>query len=89
MAPAFGARKPRLMKKQEGHLTDNPYVKNIEDLEIVEDFLPPPHELAEATHVATITIPLNLETLEFYVSLAQAHNLAVKELIKRVNSMSI
>ena len=72
------------MKRQERHLTDNPYVKHIEDLEIVEDFLPPPQDLAKAAQVVTIKVPFEVDALEFYRSLAQTHRLTVKEVIKRV-----
>ncbi len=33
------------MKKRKIIYTDNPDLPNIEDLEVVEDFLPPPKEL--------------------------------------------
>ncbi|MFN8492033.1 MAG: hypothetical protein U0350_30810 [Caldilineaceae bacterium] len=71
------------MKVKE-ELIDNPYVDDITDLEIIEDFLPPPHALAKARHIVTITIPLNAETIEFYTLRAQAYKIPVKELMKQV-----
>ena len=50
----------------------------------VPDFLPPPHELAKARTLVTITIALDLETLKFFQKQAQKHGSKYQRMIREV-----
>ena len=69
------------MKKRTVEYTDNP---EIGELEIVEDFLPPPEVMAKMPAVVTAEIELSNESMNFLIKQAKQHNISYKRMIRRV-----
>ncbi len=67
------------MKKREND-PDMPHGKLTE----VPDFLPPPHELAKARTIVTVTIGLDLETISFFKKQAQKQGKKYQKMIREV-----
>ena len=53
-------------------------------LEVVEDFLPPPEELAFSEETVKVTITLSTESVEFFKSEAKKHNTQYQRMIRRL-----
>ena len=60
--------------------TDEP----IGPLEVVEDFLPPPEELAFSEETVKVTITLSKESVEFFKGEAEKHNTQYQRMIRRL-----
>jgi len=54
------------------------------DLEVVEDFLPPPEELINAPITVKVTISLSLASINFFKRAAERNNTQYQKLIRRV-----
>ena len=50
----------------------------------VEDFLPPPHELASAEKTMKITISLNKSNIEFFKRQAKKHKTKYQRMIRHI-----
>lgn len=53
-------------------------------LEIVDDFLPSPEELAFAEESVKVTIALSKESVEFFKSEARKHNTQYQRMIRKL-----
>jgi predicted DNA binding CopG/RHH family protein len=53
-------------------------------LEVVEDFLPSPEELAKADQVVKVTIALSQESIDFFKAQAKQHNTSYQRMIRRL-----
>lgn len=60
--------------------TDEP----IGDIEIIEDFLPSPDELAFRDESIKITISLSKSSIEFFKGEAEKHNTPYQKMIRRL-----
>ncbi|MDA0831628.1 MAG: CopG family transcriptional regulator [Proteobacteria bacterium] len=60
--------------------TDEP----LGDIEIIEDFLPSPDELAFRDESIKITISLSKSSIEFFKSEAEKHNTPYQKMIRRL-----
>ena len=60
--------------------TDEP----LGDIEIIEDFLPSPDELAFRDESIKITISLSKSSIEFFKSEAEKHNTPYQKIIRRL-----
>jgi len=65
--------------------------KNIEytdeplgDLKVVDDFLPPPEELAFREEDVKVTLSLSKSSVDFFKRAAKAHHTPVQEMIRRL-----
>ena len=58
--------------------------ESIGPLEVVEDFLPPPEELAFTEETVKVTITLSKESVEFFKSEAKKHNTQYQRMIRRL-----
>lgn len=56
----------------------------IENYEIIEDFLPPPHELAFKEDTVKITIALSKSSVAFFKAKALEHNTGYQKMIRRL-----
>ncbi|MEP5766222.1 MAG: hypothetical protein ABJ308_16610 [Halieaceae bacterium] len=56
----------------------------IGDLEIVEDFLPPPEQLAFSEETVKVTIALSKESVDFFKGEAKKHNTKYQKMIRRL-----
>lgn len=56
----------------------------IEDVEIIEDFLPSPEELAFKEETVKITIALSRQSIEFFKNQASQHQTQYQKLIRRL-----
>lgn len=50
----------------------------------VPDFLPPPSELAKAKTIVTVTIGLDLKTIDFFKAEAEKHGRKYQRMIREV-----
>ena len=69
------------MKKEMVEYTDNP---ELGELEVVEDFLPSPEQLAKADQVVKVTIGLSQESIDFFKQQAKQHNTSYQRMIRRL-----
>jgi len=53
-------------------------------LEVIEDFLPPPEELAFAAETVKVTIALSKESVDFFKLEAKKHNTQYQRMIRRL-----
>ena len=53
-------------------------------LEVVDDFLPPPEELAFAEDTVKVTISLSRESVDFFKAEAKKHNTQYQRMIRRL-----
>ena len=67
------------MKKEISEYTDNP---EIGELEIIEDFLPSPEQLAKADQVVKVTSGLSQESIDFFKTQAKQHNTSYESIIR-------
>jgi len=56
----------------------------IGDLEVVDDFLPPPEELAFSEETVKVTIALSKESIDFFKAEAKKHNTKYQKMIRRL-----
>ena len=56
----------------------------IAELEVVDDFLPPPEELAFSEETVKVTIALSKESVEFFKNEARKHNTKYQKMIRRL-----
>lgn len=56
----------------------------ISDSEIVEDFLPPPHELVFKEQNVKVTLALSERSIEFFKAKAKEYNVPYQTMIKRI-----
>lgn len=70
------------MKKRKIIYTDNPDLPDIEDLEIVEDFLPPPHELVFKYSKKKIALDLETNIIEFFKEHAKRLHSSYQQVIQ-------
>lgn len=56
----------------------------IGELEVVDDFLPPPEELAFSEKTVKVTIALSEESIEFFKAEARKHNTKYQKMIRRL-----
>jgi predicted DNA binding CopG/RHH family protein len=65
-------------------MVEYPSNAEIGELEIVEDFLPSPEQLAKADVVVKVTIGLSQESIEFFKRQAKEHNTSYQRMIRRL-----
>ena len=58
--------------------------ESIGDIEIVEDFLPSPNELAFRDETVKVTISLSKSSVEFFKKEAQRHKTPYQKMIRRL-----
>ena len=56
----------------------------IGEIEVVEDFLPPPEELAFSEETVKVTITLSKESVDFFKREASKHNTQYQKMIRRL-----
>jgi predicted DNA binding CopG/RHH family protein len=56
----------------------------IEELEVIEDFLPAPEELAFSEETVKVTIALSQESIDFFKAEARKHNTKYQKMIRRL-----
>ena len=56
----------------------------IEALEVVDDFLPPPEQLAFSDETVKVTISLSKESVRFFKDEAKKHNTKYQKMIRRL-----
>ena len=56
----------------------------IDDIEVVDDFLPTPEELAFKEDTVKVTIALSRSSVEFFKSKASENNTAYQKMIRRL-----
>jgi predicted DNA binding CopG/RHH family protein len=54
------------------------------ELEIIKDFLPPPHELAFKEDTVKVTIALSQSSVRFFKEQAKKHNTQYQKMIRRL-----
>ena len=54
------------------------------ELEVVEDFLPPPEELVPKADTVKVTIGLNKSTVEFFKTQARQNHTQYQKMIRRL-----
>lgn len=74
-----GARENGFMSKKIKY-TDGP----IGPVEVVEDFLPPPEDLAFSEETVKVTITLSQESVDFFKREAKKHNTQYQRMIRRL-----
>ncbi len=76
---AIGERENESMKSKRKY-TDGP----IDEIEIIEDFLPSPEELAFKEDTVKVTISLSRSSIEFFKEEAGKHNTPYQKMIRRL-----
>ena len=66
--------------KNKTNYSDGP----IEDVRVVEDFLPPPEELAFREETVKVTIALSKASLDFFKQEAAKHQVSYQRMIRRL-----
>ncbi|MCH7742439.1 MAG: CopG family transcriptional regulator [Proteobacteria bacterium] len=56
----------------------------IDDLEVIDDFLPSPDELAFKNDTVKVTITLSKSSVDFFKAKASEHNAAYQKMIRRL-----
>ena len=56
----------------------------IEEVRVVEDFLPPPEELAYREETVKVTIALSKASVEFFKQEAAKHQVSYQKMIRRL-----
>ena len=79
MAPDTGAREGEFMSAKIKY-TDEP----IGNIEVVEDFLPSPEELAAADATVKVTIALSADSVDFFKREAKKHGTQYQRMIRRL-----
>jgi predicted DNA binding CopG/RHH family protein len=74
-----GEKGGKFMKKKIKY-TDEP----LGDLRVVDDFLPPPEELAFKEETVKITIALSKSSVDFFKREAERHNTQYQKMIRRL-----
>jgi len=72
------------MKKEDDIYTDDFGDGPIGELTIVEDFLPPPAEIAKAIKKQKVTIMLSASSRDFFKEEAARHGVSYQAMIRRV-----
>jgi predicted DNA binding CopG/RHH family protein len=54
------------------------------EAEVVQDFLPPPEQLAVAETVVKVTISLSLRSIEFFKEAAERNNTSYQRMIRHL-----
>jgi predicted DNA binding CopG/RHH family protein len=76
---ATGEREGESMKSKRKY-SDGP----IDEIEVVEDFLPSPEELAFKEDTVKVTISLSRSSIEFFKEEAGKHNTQYQKMIRRL-----
>jgi predicted DNA binding CopG/RHH family protein len=76
---ATGEREGEFMKSKRKY-SDGP----IDEIEVVEDFLPSPEELAFKEDTVKVTISLSRSSVEFFKEEAGKHNTPYQKMIRRL-----
>ena len=79
MVPDIGGKEKRYMKTKLKY-TDEPLGK----LQIVDDFLPPPEELAFKEENVKVTITLSKASIEFFKKEAKRQHVQYQKMIRRL-----
>ncbi|MBT8439676.1 MAG: CopG family transcriptional regulator [Gammaproteobacteria bacterium] len=58
--------------------------KDLGDIKVIPDFLPPPEELAFKEDTVKVTISLSKESVEFFKKEAKKHNTQYQKMIRRL-----
>jgi predicted DNA binding CopG/RHH family protein len=74
----IGERGKKFMKKHKKNYTN----ESIGNIKVIEDFLPPPHELVLKEETVKVTISLTKESLEFFKKEAKAHHTQYQKMIR-------
>ena len=71
---------------KEGYEYDDPTDEDfpVGKLKLVQDFLPPPEELAKAKVIVKVTIGLDLATVRFFQDEARKHKTKYQRMIREV-----
>ncbi|MGZ9187534.1 MAG: CopG family transcriptional regulator [Candidatus Binatia bacterium] len=79
MAPVIGAEEKEFMKAKTKY-TNEP----LGSIRIIEDFLPPPAELAFSQQSIKVTIALSKASVDFFKKEAKKHGTQYQKMIRRL-----
>ena len=79
MMLGVGAKVKKFMKKKIKY-TDEP----MGEIEIIEDFLPPPEELVFKEDNTKVTIALSRRSIQFFKNQAKKHNTQYQKMIRNL-----
>ena len=79
MVPDIGGKEKRFMKTKTKY-TDEPLGK----IKVVDDFLPPPEELAFKEENVKVTITLSKASIEFFKKEAKKQHVQYQKMIRRL-----
>lgn len=78
MEQGIGERGGKFMNKKEIRYTDEP----IENIKLIKDFLPPPHQLVLKEETVKVTLALTKDSVDFFKKIAKAKHTHYQTMIR-------